>query len=158
MNQNLTHYRHLVHYYETDQMGIVHHSNYIRWMEEARSDYLEKVGYSYVRLEAAGIVSPVVSVSCDYKVSCRFGDTVEVRLKLTGYTGVRCDVEYEMYRLGDGTLCAVGRSQHCFIDKAGRPLSLKKHMPEMHEKLKSLVGIENVVCTEELIEDKDGQY
>ncbi len=155
MNENLTHYRHVVHYYETDQMGIVHHSNYIRWLEEARSDYLEKVGYSYVRLERSGIVSPVVSVSCDYKVSCRFGDTVEVRLKLTEYTGVRFKVYYEIYNLSDNTLCAVANSQHCFTDRQGRPLPLKHHMPEMHEKLKSLVGVENVVCNPEYIENGD---
>ena len=103
-------------------MGIVHHSNYIRWMEEARSDYLEKVGYSYVRLEAAGIVSPVVSVSCDYKVSCRFGDTVEARLKLTGYTGVRFDVEYEkLQRLGGRYASApsAGHSTALLIKRAG---------------------------------------
>ena len=112
MNQNLTHYRHLVHYYETDQMGIVHHSNYIRWMEEARSDYLEKVGYSYVRLEAAGIVSPVVSVSCDYKVSCRFGDTVEVRwsMRCIGLGTVR-----SVLLAGHSTALLIKRAGHCHL-------------------------------------------
>lgn len=40
-------YQHKVQYYETDQMGIVHHSNYIRWFEEARTDYMEKMGMGY---------------------------------------------------------------------------------------------------------------
>ena len=42
-------YEHKAHYYETDKMGIVHHSNHIRWMEEARMDLLEQLGYSFQR-------------------------------------------------------------------------------------------------------------
>ena len=49
-------YRHKVQYYETDKMGITHHSNYIRWMEEARIDFLAQIGWNYERLEVMGIV------------------------------------------------------------------------------------------------------
>ena len=45
-------YTHKVNYYETDKMGITHHSNYIRWMEEARIDFLESIGFGYDKLEA----------------------------------------------------------------------------------------------------------
>ena len=55
---------HKVQYYETDGMGIVHHSNYIRWFEEARVDLLEKLGYGYDRIEAEGFSSPVLEVAC----------------------------------------------------------------------------------------------
>ena len=48
-----------VQYYETDRMGIVHHSNYIRWFEEARIFYMEKMGYSYSEMEKTGIMIPV---------------------------------------------------------------------------------------------------
>ena len=47
-------YIHKVNYYETDKMGITHHSNYIRWMEEARIDFLEQIGFSYDKLEKEG--------------------------------------------------------------------------------------------------------
>ena len=60
-------YTHRVQYYETDQMGIVHHSNYIRWFEEARLDFMEKIGCSYAAVEASGIMIPVLSASCQYK-------------------------------------------------------------------------------------------
>ena len=63
-------------YYETDQMGIVHHSNYIRWFEEARLYYMEAIGLPYELMEEAGIFIPVLGVSCDYKVSVRFAETV----------------------------------------------------------------------------------
>ena len=55
-------YRRKVNYYECDRMGITHHSNYIRYMEEARIELLEKLGYGFDRMEAEGISSPVVSV------------------------------------------------------------------------------------------------
>ena len=71
-------YRHRVQYYETDQMKIVHHSNYIRWFEEARIDYLEKAGISYTGMEERGIVSPVVSVGAKYLRMVRFGDEVRI--------------------------------------------------------------------------------
>ena len=51
-------YRHIVQYYETDKMGITHHSNYIRWMEEARIDFLSQIGWSYAKLEEEGIIFP----------------------------------------------------------------------------------------------------
>ena len=58
-------YEHHVKYYETDQMRIVHHSNYIRWMEEARMDLMEQMGFGYDKMEELEIVSPVLSVSSD---------------------------------------------------------------------------------------------
>lgn len=60
-------YCHKVQYYETDQMKVVHHSNYIRWFEEARTDYMSQVGVPYAEVERAGIIIPVVDVSCKYK-------------------------------------------------------------------------------------------
>ena len=55
-------YIHQAQYYETDQMGIIHHSNYIRWMEEARIAYMDELGFPYKKVEEAGIISPVLSV------------------------------------------------------------------------------------------------
>ena len=57
-------YQHKVQYYETDKMGIVHHSNYIRWMEEARIDFLSQIGWDYKKLEESGVISPVTAVDC----------------------------------------------------------------------------------------------
>ena len=69
-------YKHTVQYYETDKMGIVHHSNYIRWMEEARVNFLDRIGASYFELEEKGIISPVTAIDCKYKLSTRFPETV----------------------------------------------------------------------------------
>lgn len=128
-----------VRYYETDKMGIVHHSNYIRWMEEARLDYLEQLGQRFDKLEADGVISPVVSVSCNYKISCIFGDIVEIKVKLIEYTGIRYVFEYEIVRAGSGETAATGRSEHCVINKDGRPVSIKRRFPAFDSLLSECV-------------------
>lgn len=133
-------YRRTVHYYETDQMAIVHHSNYIRWFEEARLDYLAQLGISYADMEADGTLIPVVDVSCSYGQSVRYGDTVEITAKVTGFTGVRLQFAYEV-RFADGALAATGSSTHCFL-RGGRPVSLKRSCPTLYETFLSRVGEE----------------
>lgn len=128
-------YRHKTQYYETDQMGIVHHSNYIRWFEEARTDFLEKLGMGYDRMEAEGIISPVLSVSCEYKTMTYFGETVEIAIVLTKYNGIRLELEYTVSNGDTGEVRAVGTSKHCFLDRDGRILSLKRSSPGYHRML-----------------------
>lgn len=81
-------YEHKAQYYETDQMGIIHHSNYIRWFEEARIDMLKQLGISYADVEEKGIVIPVVGVSCNYHEVTRFGEVLVVEVRLTKFNGV----------------------------------------------------------------------
>ena len=87
-------YKHLVQYYETDQMGIVHHSNYIRWFEEARSFLLEENGFGYKKMEESGIISPVLSVNARYKSMTHYYDTVIINVKVIKYNGVKITLEY----------------------------------------------------------------
>lgn len=67
-----------VRYYETDQMGIVHHSNYVRYFECGRVDMLKKLGLPIEKIESMGVMLPVVSVECRYKLPARLGDTLKV--------------------------------------------------------------------------------
>ncbi len=120
-------------YYETDQMGVVHHSNYIRWFEEARVAFLEEAGAGYREMEAEGIVSPVVSVSCKYRSMVRFSDTVLISLRIASYNGVKLFLSYEVRDKETGTLRCTGESSHCFLGPDGRPVSLKKTYPKYHE-------------------------
>ena len=122
-------YRHKAQYYETDTMKIVHHSNYIRWMEEARVDMLEQMGLGYDVMEKDGILSPVLSVSAQYKSMTRFPETVAVAVRLTRYTGVRFELAYEIRDEATGALRCTGESSHCFIGADGSPLSLKRKFP-----------------------------
>ena len=128
-------YCHKVHYYETDKMGIVHHSNYIRWFEEARIDWLEKAGCDMKTIEAAGVLIPVMSVTCNYHSMVRFGDSVIVKTKVETFNGIKTIFTYEIVDEKTGELRNTGSSTHCFIDENGKLISLKKYNVEMYEKL-----------------------
>lgn len=134
-------YLHHAKYYETDQMGIVHHSNYIRWMEEARMDAMSQFGISYCDMERSGIISPVVSVACEYKSMVHFDDTVQIQVKVVKYNGVRLDLAYEMTDTSTGELSTRGTSTHCFLDGEGHVISLKKVCPEADQKFRQMAAI-----------------
>ena len=127
-------YEHQAQYYETDQMGIIHHSNYIRWMEEARMDLMEQIGLSYKGMEEMEIISPVLSVSCEYKSMVHFDDTVVIETKILEYNGIRMKVEYRMTDKETGELRSVAISEHCFLSRSGKPISLKRSYPELDTK------------------------
>ena len=132
-------YTHQAQYYETDQMGIIHHSNYIRWMEEARTDYLDAVGVSYAEMERRGIISPVLTVSCQYHTMTRYGESVRVETRLTEMGSVRYRLSYRIVDAETGELRAVGESSHCFINPENRVISLKKADPEAFERMREKV-------------------
>ena len=134
-------YQRTVHYYETDQMSIVHHSNYIRWFEEARLDQLSQLGISYRNLEDRGIIIPVLDVSCKYLISAHYADELEISPILTHYTGVRMTYRYEIRLRSNGQLLAEGTSTHCFLDSSHKPISLKRKDPQLHQLLQSLIVI-----------------
>ena len=131
-------YCHKVQYYETDKMQIVHHSNYIRWMEEARMNFLSEIGFDYVAMEEKGIVSPVVSVKANYKKTVVFGDTIRIDTYVKKISGVKLVFGYEMYK-ETGELCTVGETEHCFVKQDGRFVRLKSEFPEFYEKFEQLM-------------------
>ncbi len=124
-------YKHIVQYYETDRMGITHHSNYIRWMEETRVYFLKQVGWGYDRLEEEGIVSPVTSISCKYKASTTFSDEVEIKISVASLKGVTLKLDYLMTKQ-DGQVVFEGHSEHCFLNKEGKIIRLAKEYPEFY--------------------------
>lgn len=132
-------YIHKVQYYETDKMGIVHHSNYIRYMEEARVDFLEQIGWGFDKLEQAGIVSPVVGVQVRYKQPCRFPENIEISVSVEKYNGVLLHIGYEMKQTQTGVVVCIGHSEHCFLDAAGNSMRLKQHFSELDMILKECV-------------------
>lgn len=105
---------HKVNYYETDKMGITHHSNYIRWMEEARIDFLEQIGFSYDKLEKDGIISPVIAVECDYRMSTTFGDNIEIQVEIEEFKGVKLVIKYTMKNANTNEIVLIGRTKHKF--------------------------------------------
>lgn len=126
-------------YYETDRMGIVHHSNYIRWFEYARVHYLRASGAAYEELEADGIESPVVSVSARYLKPTVFGDFLSLAVRCVRYTGVRLVLEYRVMNADGETVCT-GETQHAFaLQETHRVISLSQHRPALHDRLTELI-------------------
>lgn len=124
-------YQHTVQYYETDKMAVTHHSNYIRWMEEARIHFLSEIGWDFEKLESMGIVSPIVSVSCNYKKPTTFADLVQIEVKIEEFNGIRLKLSYEMKK-EEQTVCT-GTSEHCFLNTSGMPIRMKKMYPDFDQ-------------------------
>lgn len=122
-------YVHKVQYYETDKMGVTHHSNYVRFMEEARTDFLEKIGYPFPRMESEGIVFPVIAVAVEYKKPTTYADEIEIEVDVESFSGVRCAFSYVMKCKGE--VVCIAKSEHCFLNDQGRPISLKRNFPEL---------------------------
>ena len=123
-------FKHEVKYYECDRMGITHHSNYIRFMEEARVAWMDWAGYGFERMENDGVTSPVVSVECIYKSPTTFKDTIEIDVYVESLTTLKFTFGYTM-RVGDRLVCTA-KSTHCFMEK-GRPIALAERYPVLHQ-------------------------
>ena len=130
----MTSYKHKVQYYETDKMGIVHHSNYIRWMEEARVDFLEKIDWSYDQLEKVGLVSPVLSLNIDYNHPTYFSDIVLIDVEILELKMSKMRVGYKMTN-EEGKVVAKCESSHGFLLSSGRPAIIKRDFPGLYEAL-----------------------
>lgn len=127
-------YEHRVQYYETDQMGIVHHSNYIRWFEEARTEMLRRAGIGYGKMESLGIISPVLEVSAKYRTMTRFEDVVRIFVKIEKFNGIILVLSYQVEDKETGEIRCTGESRHCFLDEMGHPMSLKKEQKEIYQR------------------------
>jgi acyl-CoA thioester hydrolase len=136
--RNVEAYIRKVQYHETDKMGITHHSNYVKWMEEARIAFLDQVGYGYARLEREGICSPVTGIEGQYKSPTTFDDIVCVQVEVEEFKGVRLVIRYTMTHKETGALVFTGKSHHCFVNGEGKPVILKKQVPELDRILKEL--------------------
>ena len=125
-------YQRKVYYYETDKMGIMHHSNYIRIFEETRIFFLEQAGMPFEKVEAEGILMPVLSAECRYKRPLRFGDSFSVELTITKFNGVTLYVDYTVRNTATGEICATGSSSHCFTDTELNPVRTKTKYPALY--------------------------
>ena len=123
-------YRRKAQYHETDQMGVIHHANYIKWMEEARVAFLDALGCGYVEIEREGVVSPVVGVSIDYRRPTMFSDEVEIGVRINKYSSRMLEIGYVIRNVTRGTLAAEGVTKHCFL-KDGAVVSLKTALPKL---------------------------
>ena len=128
-----------INYYETDKMGVVHHSNYIRFLEEARCKLLSDLNYSYGKIEEEGLMIPVLEVNCKYKYHVTAFDTILIDVRIVEFNGVKMRVKYIVTNKANGNLVMEAETKHCFTDRNLKPINLKKSAPSFHEKYESLV-------------------
>lgn len=119
-------YKRKINYYETDKMGIVHHSNYIRFLEEARCIWLEEANIPMSKLEANGVTIPTLDVYCKYKTPVTVGDVIVIKPIKTEYNGIRMKVEYEVTNEKTGDVVIEAYTDHCFTNNELKPINLKK--------------------------------
>lgn len=132
-------YERKIRYYETDKMGVTHHSNYIRLLEEARTDYLDINGCSYAEMEKVGMISPVISFHLNYMGTTTFNDVVIIKTALVFYDGIKSRYEYVIQNKKDGKIVLTAYSEHCCINEKGTPIIMKRAYPEYHQKFATLI-------------------
>ena len=108
-----------VRYYETDQMGIVHHSNYIRYFECGRNAMLKELDMPMEKIEASGVMMAVVAVDAKYKVPAKLGDTLRIVSIIDTPPTAKVLVKTEIYNQNDQLVCQ-GSVTLGFIDASTR--------------------------------------
>ena len=132
---------HKVQYYETDMMGIAHHANYLHWMEEARIDFMDRIGFPYRRMESEGVFSPVKSLQVNYLKPCTFGDEVEITVGVKDFNGVIITIQHAMHVHGEQVF--TGTSEHVFLNREGHFVRMKRAMPEFCAEIEQILEDES---------------
>ena len=106
-----------VRYYETDQMAVVHHSNYIRYFEIARDEMMVELGFPIEKCESElGVLVPIVSVECHFRHPARMGDVLTASAEVTKVPMAKMLIKQAVYNQ-DGVLCAEGVVTLGFLNK-----------------------------------------
>lgn len=113
-----------VRFVETDAMGVVHHSNYFRWFEMGRVEFLRQAGISLNELIAEGILFPITNVECKYRASAKFDDHILIETLPAELTAVKMIFNYKIMREADGLLLATGQTQNVFTNMQGKIIKL----------------------------------
>ena len=133
-----------IRYAETDMMGVVYHANYLLYFEDARTAFLEAIGFPYERIERAGLVSPVVDLSVSFGEPLRYGDIATVRTRIVSSRPTDSVYAYEVFKQGQdpdmARPCCTGRSTHCLVDaETFKPVSVKRALPELYARYAEVI-------------------
>ena len=129
-----------INYYETDKMGIVHHSNYIRFLEEARCRWMKELGLPMEKLEDLGYTIPTLEVNCKYLYPVTSGDIISIRPYISEYNGVRMTISYEVINTNTNNEVIKAITKHCFTNKELKPVNMKKSNSDIHRILEKVYG------------------
>lgn len=125
-------------YSETDQMGIVHHSNYTVWFEAGRTEFLKNAGVSNSSIEAKGILLPLYEMNCKYKSPAIYEDEILVITGLKSISRVRICFSYQVFNAETNQLLAVGETKHAWTDKLLKPVNAERAIPEVYSVLSKI--------------------
>lgn len=114
-----------VRFAETDLMGVVHHANYLRWLEMGRVAYMRDCGIALNDLMADGVIFPVTELSVRYKNSLAFDDEFAVETKMTAFNRAKMEFNYRVIRVSDGAVAVEAHTRNVFTDRSGRITRLK---------------------------------
>ncbi len=127
----------VVRYVETDQMGIVHHSNYPVWYEAARTDYIKGIGMSYSEIEKRGFLLPLLELNSKYKGAARYEDELIISTIIKELSYTRITFYYEVYNKSNNVLINFGETMHTWTNRDLKPLNIKKHAPDIFDLMSS---------------------
>lgn len=122
-------------YADTDAMGIIYHTNYIKWFEAGRNEFLRQIGYPYARLEKEEIWLPVAAVTCEYKKPGRYDDVLLIQTWVKEMGAATVVMGYEIFNKESGELLVTGTSKHGITSPELKPLRLKKVNPALYQRL-----------------------
>lgn len=126
-------------YAETDQMGIIHHSVYAIWYEQARTEFFNEIGFRYDEVEKNGVMTPLIELSCEYKRPAYYNQEVEVRTKIIKLTPVKFILEYDIYNQ-ENQLINIGKTTLAWADaKTFKIINLQKKYPEVYQLIEKAV-------------------
>ena len=120
-------------YADTDAMGIVYHTNYIKWFEIGRNEYLRELGYPYARLEEEKLWLPVASVECTYKSPAKYDDLLEITAWVSEVKAATVVIRYEIHNKETGVLLVSGNTKHAVTDDQLKPVRLKTYNLELYK-------------------------
>jgi acyl-CoA thioester hydrolase len=129
-----------VRYAETDQMGVVHHSNYYVYFEAAREDFIAGADIRYREMEEAGVMMPLIETQCRYIEGAKYDDVLIVETSLEKLSPIKVVLQYRVIREEDNKLIARGKTIQAFVDKATfKIINLKDKNLKLYERLEKLV-------------------
>ncbi|MGG1877202.1 thioesterase family protein [Paenibacillus cisolokensis] len=144
-----------VRYQETDQMGVVYHANYLNWFEIGRTEMIRELGYSYRNMEDEGLLLPVVDLDVRYRKPAKYDDVVTVFTRMSSFSPLRINYEYEVRKLNEaelaqvqslleegaaqlpGDLLASGATRHVWLNQEWKAARLDKSSPKLYDALRN---------------------
>lgn len=130
-----------VRYAETDQMGIVHHSNYPIWYEVGRTEFIKQFGMTYSAFEQEGLILPLLEMDSKFIQPAFYEDELIIHTRAQSANCVKLVFYYEIYRKSDGKLINTGHTIHGIVEKNMRPCNIKKKYPKIYDMLINMVHV-----------------